>query len=471
MITNSGAGTMKSWGWVAAVILLVGIVFGITFMSNFDPEMGKITPTGQSSGSSGKQETSPEPELGAKVFPPGDTDSVLQEHFKPGHHDYWMTNPHKVPIRFGLEGKKCTCTSVYFWKIPLDHPWWQGDGKGFMKEGKPDLAALQNAQGGPKFSELEKVLNKSELTDRQTEVEIGPGEVGVLRMTWKNEKLQKDTMTATLWLGKKEWRQYIGVEARINTAPLLVLPESAVDLGRLNATGSPSSEREIPIFCPTRSNLQASDLDVRLTSSRPVTKECVSVKEVRRASDAQLKQKQVEMDQPIQTLFFITLRATWTPLEGGQPEIGPLVRRLEVGLKTTDVPQEARNATPLRVTCRIDGDVEVLGTDDRGFVLFNRFERQDGARAAAQLETLDANLSLEIDRENTAPFVQVEMDKRPKVVGERFRWELRITVPPGKVSGEFPRSEGMYKDCAVFVKIGGEKPRLLRIPITGRADN
>ncbi len=58
-----------------------------------------------------------------------------------------------------------------------------------------------------------------------------------------------------------------------------------------------------------------------------------------------------------------------------------------------------------------------------------------------------------------------------KVVGERFRWELRITVPPGKVSGEFPRSEGMYKDCAVFVKIGGEKPRLLRIPITGRADN
>jgi hypothetical protein len=48
---------------------------------------------------------------------------------------------------------------------------------------------------------------------------------------------------------------------------------------------------------------------------------------------------------------------------------------------------------------------------------------------------------------------------------------MRITVPPGKVSGEFPRSEGVYKDCAIFVKIGGEQPRLLRIPVTGRADN
>jgi len=37
---------MKSWGWVAAVILLVGVVFGITFMSNFDPEMGKVASTG-----------------------------------------------------------------------------------------------------------------------------------------------------------------------------------------------------------------------------------------------------------------------------------------------------------------------------------------------------------------------------------------------------------------------------------------
>jgi len=464
---------MKSWGWVAAVILLVGVVFGITFMSNFDPEMGKVASTGNSSGAGagGKQETSPEPVLAARVFPPGDTDSLLQEHFKPGHHDYWMTNPHQTPVKFGLEGKKCTCTSVYYFKLPLDHPWWKGDGKGFLKDGKPDLALLQDAQGGPKFSELEKTLTQYELTDRQTEVEIAPGEVGVLRMTWKNEKLQKDTMTATLWLGKKDWRQYVSVEARINTAPLLLLPEAAVDLGRLNATGNPSAEREIPVYCPTRASFQVSDLDVRLSSSRPVNKECVAIKEVRKASEAQLKQKQVETEAPMQSLFFITLRATWTPLEGGQPEIGPLVRRLEVSLKNPDVPEQAKSATPLRVSCRIDGDVEVLGTDERGYVLLNRFERQDGSRATAQLETLDAGLSMEIDRESTAPFVQVELDKRPKVVGERFRWELRITVPPGKVSGEFPRSEGIYKDCAVFVKIGGEKPRLLRIPITGRADN
>ena len=67
--------------------------------------------------------------------------------------------------------------------------------------------------------------------------------------------------------------------------------------------------------------------------------------------------------------------------------------------------------------------------------------------------------------------MQVELDKRPKQLGERFRWEMRILVPPGKVSGEFPRTEGAYKDCAIFLKVGGDKPRSLRIPITGRADN
>ena len=462
---------MKSWGWVAAVILLVGVVFAITFMSNYDPEMGKIAPATQTKARTSAEETSPEPTFDARVFPPGDTDSLLQEHFKPGHHDYWMTNTHKEPIRFGLEGKKCTCTSVYFWRIPLDHPWWQGDGKAFMKEGKPDLHLLQEAQGGPKFGELEKQLQKVELTDRQAEVEIAPGEIGVVRMTWKNEKLQKDTMTATIWLGKKEWRQYMTLEARINTAPLLVMPETTVDLGRLNSTSTPASERQIQVFCPTRANLETSDLDVRLTSTRPVSKECVVVKEIRKASDAQLKQKQAESEAPMRAVFFVTVRATWTPVDGGQPEIGPLVRRLEVSLKNKDVPEQARNAVPVRINCRIEGDVEVLGTDDRGFVLLNRFERQDGTRTTVQLETRDATLPLEVDRENSAPFVQVEMDKRPKTVGERFRWEMRITVPPGKVSGEFPRSEGVYKDCAIFVKIGGEQPRLLRIPVTGRADN
>ena len=463
---------MKSWGWLAAVVLLVGVVFGITFMSNYDPEMGKVVQrTTKSAANVNPEETSLEPEFATKVFPPGDTDSLLQEYYKPGHHDYWMTNPHPTAIKFGLEGKKCTCTSVFYFKVPLDHAWWQGDGKGFLKNGKPDMTLLQEAQGGPKFAELEKTLKQIELTDKQSMVEMAPGEVGLVRMTWKNEKLQKDVMTATMWMGKPELRQYVRVEARINTAPLLMISDSAIDLGVLNSTGKPSAERQISVISPTRSNLEVADLNVRLTSARSVGKECVVVKEVRKASEAQLKQKQLESENPIRTLFFVTIGATWTPVSGGEPEIGPLVRRLEVSLKKTDVPEQARDALPVRIGCRVEGDIEVLGTDERGYLLLHRFERQDGSRAMVQLEARDAGLSLEVDRENSAPFVQVELDKRPKPFGDKFRWDLRAVVLPGKVSGEFPRSEGVYKDCAIFVKIGGEKPRTIRIPITGRADN
>lgn len=462
---------MKTWVWVLAVFLLVGVVFGITFMSNYDPEMGKQVPSNVNNAKGGPEETSPEPEFAIKVFPPGDTDSLLQEHYKPGHHDYWLTNPHKVPIRFGLEGKKCTCTSVYYWKVPLDHPWWKGDGKEFLKDGKPDLTLIQNAQGGPKFSDLEKILTQVELTDRQSVVEMAPGEIGVVRMTWKNEKTQKDTMTATFWLGKPEIRQYVRLEARINTMPVLSLPELTLDLGDLNSTGKSYVERQIQVQCPTRPNLEISDLNIQLTSTRGVTKENVVIKEVRKASEAQLKQKQTEVETPIRSLFFVTLRGTWEPVGGGQPEIGPMVRRLEISIKKPDVAEQARSAPPIRIGLRIEGDIEVLGTDERGYVLMNRFERQDGTRATAQLESRDPSMVLEVDKERTAPFVQVELDKRPKQLGERFRWEMRIVVPPGKVSGEFPRTEGAYKDCAIFLKVGGDKPRSLRIPITGRADN
>jgi len=461
---------MKIWAWLVAIGVLVLVIFGITFMSNYDPDQGKQALPTMPGPSILTGATSPEPEFATKVFPLEEADSMLQEFHKPGYHDYWLTNPHDQVIRFGLEGKKCTCTSVFYFPVPQGHPYWSGTGKAFLKEGKPDLARLQVAQGGPGFLETEKTLSPTELTNRNEAVELQPGEVGLVRMTWKNEKQQKDVMTATFWLGTQEQKQFVRLEARINTQAVLLVPEAVADLGNLSANGKPSVERQVAIHCPTRANLTEKDLRVALTSSRP-GKECVVIKEVRKATQAQLQLKRKETENPLESVFFVTLLATWKPVEGGLPEIGPLVRRLEVSTIAPDVAELARYASPVRVTCRIEGDVEVVGTDDRGYVLLNRFERQDGTRTAVILETRDPGLTLEVDKERSPTFVQVEIDKRPKVSGERLRWEMRLVVPPGKVSGDFPRAEGVYRDCAVFLKIGGEKPRSLRIPISGRADN
>lgn len=156
------------------------------------------------------------------------------------------------------------------------------------------------------------------------------------------------------------------------------------------------------------------------------------------------------------------------------PEIGPFIKRVEVVTSDPGVNLQAQRSSPVRVVGKVEGDIEVVGTNERGHVMLNRFERQEGARAEAALETREAGLTLKVDRSRTAPFLEAQIDKSPKRSGDRFRWRLLVKVNPGTVSGEFPRGldpNPAYRDSAVYVTIEGQASRTVRIPVEGRADN
>lgn len=463
---------MNKWGWIVAGLGLAALVFAMSFVAQFNPESGKGQVASVSNPTN--EARALEPRFVTRQVPDAESDPLPQEQFNPGYQDYWFINPHGSPIRFGLEGKKCTCTGVQVFVVPMDHPWWKGEGVVFVKDGKPEIEEIQKQWKSPAVTGLMKNLEGVELMTRvesaaQPSIEVAPGQAGFVRMGWKNEKLQRDVMSATLWIGRPENRESLRIEAAIHTHPVLYTLEDFIDLGTLNATDRTQAESRITIVLPTRESLP-----LKATILNPSPREKVVLGSAVPITGERLGTMRKEMRIPVKAAYTIPIRATWKT-EGEQyPEIGPFIKRIEVNTDEPGVNAQAQRSSPIRLVGKVEGDIEVVGTNERGNVMLNRFERQEGAKAEAALESKEPGLVIKVDRERTSPFLEAEIDKSPRKAGDRFRWRLLVKVGPGKVSGEFPRGldpNPAYRDSAVYVTIGGQASRTVRIPVEGRADN
>jgi hypothetical protein len=463
---------MKNWGWIVAGLAFVAFVFAMSFVAQFNPESGKgqvasVTP-------STSEARALEPRFVTRQIPDGDADALPQEQFNAGFQDYWFINPHTTPVRFGLEGKKCTCTGVQVFVVPSDHPWWKGEGAAFVKDGQPLVDELQKQSKSPQLTSLLKSLEGVELLGRSESsippaIDLAPGQAGFVRMGWKNEKVQRDVMSATLWIGKPENRNHIRLEAAIHTHPVLYLLDDFVDLGTLNANDRSQAEGKLKIVLPTREKLP---LKAEILNASP--KERIILGEASPLTGEGLGALRKEVRIPVKAAYTISVKASWKAPGEEYPEIGPFIKRVEVSTDEPGVNAQAQRSTPVRVFGKVEGDIEVVGTNQRGHVMLNRFERQEGSKAEAALESKEPGLVLKIDRQRTASFLDAEIDKSPKRSGDRFRWRLLVKVGPGKVSGEFPRGldpNPAYRDSAVYVTIDGQASRTVRIPVEGRADN
>jgi len=83
-------------------------------------------------------------------------------------------------------------------------------------------------------------------------------------------------------------------------------------------------------------------------------------------------------------------------------------------------------------------------------------------------------MRLEMDRERTPDFLDVDLPDGPRRNGGRKLWELQLKwVPKAQAEGEFPRDEERYRDSAVYIrpvyaKTDGPAPPCLRIPVHGK---
>src|SRR5262249_47811794 len=103
-----------------------------------------------------------------------------------------------------------------------------------------------------------------------------------------------------------------------------------------------------------------------------------------------------------------------------------------------------------------------VGTDtDRGELSLGTFERGAGTSAAITLSTGERGLNLRV--ESVPDFIQARLsEEKPPGSGGRA-WRLTVTVPPDSLIGSIP------PNTAVLLRTTGDRPRRIRIPVTGSA--
>ena len=459
---------MKSSQWIVAVLILGVMVFALTFSMNYLGGLNEIKPANVDKVVAKKN--SDDDGIGQelsflnKVFPV-DGQSVLENEFKAGgEQDYWFTFDGNRPLKVGLDSKNCTCTSVQLFVPPQE----------LVEKSKSDPMKLDPVwvEKLAKDNAFKKNLegkSKSYSLDKNEEPFIKPGEAGWVRLKWKTEKMGPQRLAATIWFGKKGSGADSRLEAAVNVLPSLMMVENEKSVDVLSPL-VPKKNVTFECFSSTRKHME---IIVRM--SRPRPDETVIVGNVVPLNDlelAELEKKQNGM--PVLSGFRIPVTVSYN-VPGGKDlmELGPFSRQVEVLIiSPKDKQPDQDSKVDFRVSGKVEGEFRVLDAEQKGRVSFGAFQRTLGAKREIKIETDLTGIELELDEKRTADFLKVKPSPGfPQDQSGRRTWKYQVDIPPGAISGPFPRDDEFFRDSAMYLKSKGPNSRSIRVPVEGRSDN
>lgn len=156
------------------------------------------------------------------------------------------------------------------------------------------------------------------------------------------------------------------------------------------------------------------------------------------------------------------------PVKVGTAYRIPVVARAEVGGRPADIGRLDRTISiavnsevrTLQVKSSVRGPVYLSG--DRKEVAFGTFSGAKGSTAREFLTTESAATELAWVQGQTVPkALKVELKRQPDR-GTYGSWELKVTVPPNEAVGELT-------GAVVVLETKGPTPQRIRIPVSGRA--
>jgi hypothetical protein len=460
----------NSWlGWLGGVGVLMGSVFLVTFLNNF------IT----------QQPKAPTTLTGPAVVPlasvveigfvtrnlPADPSipALIQEINVPGFLDFWFTNDNTQTATFGLERKNCTCSSVEVFLIPdawLKTPEALAIGKGKS----PTAAQLAEAGEGknPALAALLASLTPKALENQdRISNEVPPGGIGVVRLRFKNDKAGPITLSAKLWYGKHDSAITTQLEIRNEVLPIMRADTNEVRLG-LISNGRSSGTGEVIAYSSTRTQF-----DVAMEPKVQSTKDdIITIKGPTPLDAKELAEFAKRMGGPVKSAYRFIARVQLPKggLDNAQTEFGPFIRPFRLVCRELEVNDIYRNY-PVNITGSIESEIRVFGANNEGLIEFRNFPSELGKKVPVRLETSKPDIKLEIDAARTSPFIKVVPVGKPEPTKYGMGYDFEIVIPPNKVNGAFPRSDDpQLSDSAFYFRTVGKTPRLIRVPVTGRAD-
>jgi hypothetical protein len=438
--------------WVLLGVVLAAVVFGVTYL--------KLNSGGTSK--TEDPETPPPTAREVKLYFPQKlahaelktTAGAEWESHKPGHFDFWFESIDDEPIPLGLASQTCKCTKV---EIALASDKWKKWNDSVFRWTRP-----------------EPTRDWQTLPDKSPGVVIPPRASGWVRINWKVDGTGANMLKVQLWAHAPD---NPAPRIELNT-PVLVVPPAMMEertksIGALTAEQHETNPVEFVCWSATRADfvvkpVEGSDPFLVLSKPIPLTYE-----------------ERKRMGERINARVLCAYRilvSVRDRLEDGRPiELGPFrrVAFLRIDGDTQPLLDDDKDPLRLMLTGRVKGDVVVLAPEgpdqiemgDKGY-----FNAPFGDVKEATIESRNLGLKLTLDKERTAGFLRVDVRENEVVPGTGIKtWTIRVEVPPNRAAGEFPREDNPdYRDSAVYLKLtdaknSADKPRLVRIPVSGKA--
>jgi hypothetical protein len=452
---------MKSWiQTMGLLVVLVAMVSGITFMLHHS-----FSPIGPGPGPD-KQLIPRQVAIPLKVleWPEGEGEFEIN---RERYHLFPFSNPEPVAVNVGFQSGNCACSYVDLCVLSPEETRrflaWSGATHvltGAMWQSLPvryPSALLSHLWDNERLEQFCAQEPRWRRLEREgAGVPVPPGTVGAIRVGWKPEKENPIRLSADLWNQGQETPASPRGSQRLEV-PLVFVPAvriyPAVNSPPLEVNAGGSAETEYVSWSSTRLHYKLAPKPESQHPCIEVTVEPLTPQD--KARYAELKARMV-------TGYIIRVRVHERRSDSEQLDLGPLRRKLEF---VTDA-ESGLLSVGLSGTVR--GAVTLEGSSDADRLALGFFRAPAGIKKPFSLVAAQPGVEL-MDEVIVEPpdlkhlTARLEKDKQASAAG-LSQWTLTIQVEPNR-AGPLPR------EAAVLLKIQGNPPRRIRIPVTGNAVN
>jgi hypothetical protein len=464
---------MKTAQWTGAAVTLAVVVFVVTFLMNY---LGSDAPQ------EGSRQAGPASPL---EFAVRNYDMAPENEVgKPGHQDFWFRNSSGQAVELGLRAKSCSCTNVEVYVAPAPDPaqaasvaasraaaLMAATGPRHLAENLPlNLLILAACQHDKLLRDMEgRVEGPIPLTigvengrpETARTVQVRPGSYGWVRMLWDVDHPDHKPMGSELWQGGGAPDVRLGTVSNVIPA---MEADGGVTAGVLNTSNLP---RKINLYCwsCTRPSFHVK-AEVVHQHGGPGDDPFVVGQPVA-LSAVELDQFGRKFGRSAKAGYRIPVTLEPVSPNGSQAfDLGTFQRFVE--LTSED---EGIRPAQVVVTGTVLGEVTVGRRGGPGTLQLGQFSSRRGKRDSITLESDEPGLKLELDERRLPGYLKAELSREPEEVGGHRLWRLEVRVLPGQAHGSFPRQDDpAYRDSAIYVKTVTPRPRFIRIPVVGTAN-
>lgn len=432
---------------VLPILVLVGLVGGVTFVRQYLSNSRPATPSG------------PRNDVAAADWDDEDeiesAETIEWPLNKQGHKDFAFRNRQDQAVAVRLKYLSCGCA---FTQIGILAPgkqeslarWAPAAGLEIGLRGAGGWPVLLGSLGAA-ADQGERIRWQSLAVGEGTDIPAAGPEGPMhwwLRLGWHADKAATERIAVELEMraGPANTPALQRRQVRVAFVPPLRTYPGRIDLGDWPVAGSP----QIPAFwcwSATQDDFSLAAAGVpglAFTCARLTPEQCRDLEQTLRQYHPSTRVRSGYR------VFVQPSAASRSPLD-----LGPLDGMVVL---TSDALSE-----PLRlaITGVVRGDVTVGSGDETDRISLDRFPASRGVRRQVPLTTVRPELDLQVDS-RLPGYLQARLEEAAPVGGQR-RWQLTVEIAPDRAGGPLPAGS------AIYLQVSGEPARRLRIPVTGQA--